>query len=76
MILRGADDRQWREMRAQQAMTYSLAQLVKIAVNDPKRMPDFKKAFPGLDPVRPQTPDEILASMKQWTAAIAARGGK
>ena len=76
MILRGAEDRQWRDMRAQQALTYSLAQLVKIAVNDPRRMPDFKKAFPGREPVRPQTPEEILASMKQWTAALAARGGK
>ena len=73
MVLRGAEDRQWREMRAQQAMTYSLAQLVKIGFHDPRRMPDFQKAFPWREPPKPQTPDDILRAMRQWAATTAAR---
>lgn len=75
-ILRGAEDLQWREMQAQQALAYSLAQLVKIGFHDPKRMPDFKKAFPGRNPVKPQSEDDIMASLKMWFPQSSREGGK
>lgn len=65
-------DRDHRDMRARQALTYSLARLVAVAVNNPKKMPEFDQAF--RDPRRkrgpPKTPAEMLQAMRAWTDAI------
>lgn len=55
-----------------QAMTYSLARLVGIAVNDPKKMPKFDKVFPDRHPKPAQSDGDILSAMKRWTDVIEA----
>lgn len=35
-------------MEWQAVLAYKLASLVGVAVNDPKKYPDLKKAFPGV----------------------------
>ncbi|WP_235932967.1 hypothetical protein [Paragemmobacter ruber] len=53
--------------RRDQGLTYSLAQLVGWAVNNPKEMPKFEKVFPDRKPKPAQTPDQLYAAMRAWT---------
>lgn len=76
VIMRAAADRAMRQKRLDDGRTYTLAQLVVYAVNDPKRMPKFEKVFPtGKE--RRMSPEESLAAMRAWVdAAQAAMEGK
>lgn len=71
-IFEGVADRIWRDLRREQSFTYALAQLVGVAIGDPKKFPAFEKAFP--DPRRPeQTPEDHLAILGQIAAANQAQ---
>lgn len=77
MILKGAAARDHRDARYQQGLSYSLARLLVWSFHDPKKMPKFDKVFPDGRPKPAQSDAEILAAMKQWTAAIeAAKKGR
>lgn len=67
MILEGADARDKTDLRIQQALTYAGAQLIALAVNNPKKMPSFDKAFPDRSArKKAQDPDAIWAAMSAW----------
>jgi hypothetical protein len=68
----GADDRRWRDLRREQGIAYSMAQLVGIAVGNPKKMPKFERVFPDRVPKPAMTPAQIMASMKMWSARLGA----
>lgn len=72
--MRGAGRRDWQLMRMAQAVAYSHAQLTGAAFHQPRKMPSFDRAFPDRrdGEVQRQTPDQALAAMKSWTAALAA----
>jgi hypothetical protein len=76
--MRAAVERQYRQKRLDDGRFYTLAQLVTYAVNDPKKMPKFDKAFPDGKPKPVQSADEIWAAMTAWAdvmqAAEAANG--
>ena len=74
MILEGADARAHSEMRIGQAMAHATAQLVAIAVNNPKKFPKFDAAFPDRNQ-KPQTQEQMLAATRSWVGGlqIAAR---
>jgi hypothetical protein len=69
VILDGARDREWREIRTQQHLVYSMAVLMSYAVNAPAKMPKFDRAFPDRTPKPPQDPDEIYREMMAWVEA-------
>ena len=74
-ILKGAARRVARDLRLQQAVAYSQAQLLAVAIHAPKKMPSFAKAFP--DPERravPQTPAQMLAAMRLWAGGPKQKG--
>lgn len=60
--------------RRAQGLVYSLAQLVRIAVNSPKNFPTFEKAFPEgkAKPKPAQTPQQMMAVLRALTVQ---RGG-
>jgi hypothetical protein len=66
----GANDRALRDLRTDQRIAYSTAVLVAIAVNNAKKLPSFDKAFPDGTPKPPMTGQQMMQSMKAWTAAI------
>ena len=72
IILHGAQDRDLAQLRMQQRLIYSQAILTAYAVNDPKKMPKFEAAFPDGRPKQPMSPDQIMASMQQWSARLGA----
>ena len=74
-VLAGAVERAWRETRRMQRLAYSQAVLSTFAFHKPGKMPAFEKAFPDGKPKQPQSPDEIMRAMEQWTVALAARYG-
>jgi hypothetical protein len=77
VILKGIVDRERRQLRIQQGLVYSLAELMKFAVNDPNKMPKFDKVFP--DPDRKQkakSDDEIWAAMSAWADAMRLAEGQ
>lgn len=76
--MRAAVERQVAAKRIEDGRVYTLAQLISYSVNDPKKMPRFDKVFPDGRPRRQQSPDEMLALMRQWvetTQAMGARNG-
>lgn len=75
IILTGAAARDWRQLRQGQGLVYTLAALVAYAVNNPSKMPKFDKVFPDGKPKKAQSPEEILAAMREWTAVIGAVKG-
>ena len=76
MIMRAAADRQMRDKRVEDGRTYTLAQLISYSVNDPKKMPRFDKVFPDGRPRKQQSPDEMLALMRQWVETSQALEAK
>ncbi len=76
--MRAAAERQVAAKRIEDGRVYTLAQLISYSVNDPKKMPRFDKVFPDGRPRRQQSPEEMLALMRQWvetTQALGARNG-
>jgi hypothetical protein len=74
--MRAAADRQMRDKRIEDGRTYTLAQLISYSVNDPKKMPRFDKVFPDGRPRKQQSPDEMLALMRQWVETSQALEAK
>jgi hypothetical protein len=74
--MRAAADRQMRDKRVEDGRTYTLAQLISYSVNDPKKMPRFDKVFPDGRPRKQQSPDEMLALMRQWVETSQALEAK
>lgn len=72
--MRAATERQAQAGRIEDGRTYTLAQLIVWAVNDPKRMPRFEKVFPDGRPKRRQSPEEMLALMTQWVETAKSMG--
>jgi hypothetical protein len=76
VIMRAAADRQMRDKRVEDGRTYTLAQLVAYSVNDPKKMPRFDKVFPDGRLRKQQSPEEMLALMRQWVETSQALEAK
>jgi hypothetical protein len=74
--MRAAADRQMREKRIDDGRTYTLAQLISYSVNDPKKMPRFDKVFPDGRLRKQQSPEEMLALMRQWVETSQALEAK
>ena len=74
--MRAAADRQMREKRIDDGRTYTLAQLISYSVNDPKKMPRFDKVFPDGRLRKQQSPEEMLALMRQWVESSQALEAK
>ncbi len=72
--MRGAATRDQHLIRAAQAVAYSVAVLTGSAINNPKKMPSFDKAFPDKAAGSPkvQTEAETAANLNAWTSAINA----
>lgn len=68
VILRGAVERQRREVRLQEGLIYSLASLITTGHHAPKKFPKFDKAFPSGAAKKPQTPEQMLAAMRLFAA--------
>lgn len=72
MALRGAAEGELRRLRSMQAVAHSHASLTGYAYHKPGKMPRFDKVFP--DPKRggrPQSDEEMLASMRAWSRHIS-----
>lgn len=69
-MLRGARDRDLGRMKFEQRIAYSTAILLGYATHNPKKMPSFEKAFPDGRPKPVMGPDQIMASMTQWSALL------
>jgi hypothetical protein len=74
--MRAAADRQMRDKRIEDGRTYTLAQLISYSVNDPKKMPRFDKVFPDGRLRKQQSPEEMLALMRQWVETSQALEAK
>ncbi len=77
LAAQAAGDRSWARLRHDQQVAYTVAQLVAVAVNNPRKMPDFEKVFPDrrsalASKAITQAPEEALLNMKLWMAAAAA----
>ena len=72
--MRGAATRDQHLIRAAQAVAYSVAVLTGAAINNPKKMPSFNKAFPDgkAGAARVQTTTEATANLNAWANAINA----
>lgn len=75
IILAGAAARDLHQRRHQQGLVYTMAVLASFAANDPKKMPKFDKVFPDAAPKKAQTPEEMLAAMREWVAVMATAQG-
>lgn len=69
-IFKGAQARDGAALRQAQALAYSHAVLIAHGYHNPKRMPSFDQAFPGLEAKASETPDQMMAAMMQWTAVL------
>lgn len=74
VIMRAAVERQFRQKRMDDGRTYTLAQLIIYSVNNPNKMPKFEKAFPDGRPRKRQSPEEMLALMRQWVETAQVMG--
>lgn len=70
VILDGADARDKTDLRIKQAIAYATAQLVAVAVNNPKKLPSFDKMFPDKSARKKvQDPEDIWSAMSAWAAS-------
>ena len=76
VILRAAADRHHNLKEIEDGRAYSLAVLMSFAVNDPKKMPKMDKVFPSGRPRKQQSPEEMLALMRQWVETSQALEAK
>jgi hypothetical protein len=67
IMRKGALDGRRQALEMQQGLAYSTAVLIAIAVNNPKKLPSFEKAFPSGRPKRQMSADEIMRNMQAWT---------
>ena len=76
VVLAGAAEREVRHVRQEQAIIYSLANLIAYAVNAPGKMPKFDAVFPDGKPKKRQSAEEILLAMREWAAVFEAVKGE
>lgn len=72
LAIDGAAEGEVRRLRHLQGVAYTHSQLTAYAVNDPRKMPDYRKVFP--DPRRAgrgQTPQEAFEAMQAWTTHLS-----
>lgn len=71
VIMQARHDRIEADRRHDRQLTYVGARLASYAHHNPRKMPGYERVFP--EPRQAQSPEEIMAKLKSYTGALAAR---